>query len=218
MALTPQLKNGILKLGFVLIFLSLLFYLRNYFPRYSAQFVLNEKVQNQLDQQKLIYESKLNTISKSYYVNSITDYSGYQLELSSKQINALLDYYTSGKLIYNLKELQKVIQADSLQMILLKNKLRFPKKNKFSEKHIKISAAKVKKKKKFFLNKKYDINLITAIQLEKEFKLPAFIAKRIIKYRKYLKGFDTINQVEKVYDILPYQIVRIKKYCYIKKG
>jgi len=156
-------------------------------PKSESNFIINKKISQQLEQQQIAYQTKQNNFTKTYYVNSINDYSGYQLGLNTKQI-------------------------DTFQSTNLKNKLRFPKKR-----FIVKATPKKTFKKKFFTNKRFNINEITAIELETELKLPSFISKRIIKFRKYLNGYKSINQIEKVYGILPYQVDQIKKYCFIKK-
>jgi len=205
-------KNGILQLAIILGFLFILLFIKNKLPNNTSQIVLDKKLQAELDKQKLAFSEKQNAFIKTYYVNAINDFSGYQLGLSTKQINTLFSYKKSGKLIYNLNEFQKIINADSAQLSILKNKLRFPKK-KFTTK---IPSKVFLSKKESSTIKKFDLNKITAIQLEKELKLPSFIAKRIVRFRKYLNGYKNINQIEKVYSILPYQIERVKKHCTVK--
>lgn len=181
-------------------------------PKSESNFIINKKISQQLEQQQIAYQTKQNNFTKTYYVNSINDYSGYQLGLNTKQIDTLLNYLNSGQLIFDYTTFKKITQIDSFQSTNLKNKLRFPKKR-----FIVKATPKKTFKKKFFTNKRFNINEITAIELETELKLPSFISKRIIKFRKYLNGYKSINQIEKVYGILPYQVDQIKKYCFIKK-
>jgi len=209
--ISAQQKNGIIQLAFLLGVICLLFYINNHLPIHKPEFLINTEIQAKLDLQKTAYQTKKNKNTKTYYVNSINDYIGYQLGLNTKQIDTLIRFLESGKLIYNLKEFQKIVQVDFNQLDILKNKLRFPKKRIISKPFI-----TSKTKNKFYTKKQFNLNKVTAIQLEKELQLPTFIAKRIVKYRTYLNGYKNIEQIEKVYSILPYQIERIKNHCFVK--
>ncbi len=204
-------KNGLLQLATLLFVVFLLFLLKKNYPISTTKFALDTQTQELLDQQKTAYLSKKSKPLKSYYVNTITDYSGYQLGLSTEQIDRLLAYQKTNKTIYTLAQFKKVTQINTLQLNTIKNKLRFPKKQLYT----------YPKKNSYTKNtintniKRYNINTITSKQLIHEFKLPSFIAERIIKFRYSLNGFNNINQIDKVYGIRSYQVDRIKKQCFI---
>ena len=180
-------------------------------PSPSSQFTINPEIQSELDKQKLAFEEKKKQNFKKFYVNSINDYIGYKLGLNTHQIDCLLTYFDSGKLVYTSKQFKEITTLSDTQFRAIENKLLFPKKRRKTKK-----KSHKKYRNKFHSSKKFDLNIITALQLEKELKLPQFIAARIVKFRKLLKGYKNMEEIEKVYSILPYQTERIKKYCYIK--
>ncbi len=198
-------------MSFLIVVSLALLYISKVLPSISSQFTINSEIQLELDKQKLVFEEKRKQNSKKFYVNSINDYIGYKLGLHTDQIDRLLTYIDSGKLIYSSKQFKEITTISDTQFKAIENKLQFPKKRKKTkEKSLK------KNKIKFHSSKKFDLNTVTAIQLEKDLKLPQFIAARIVKFRKLLKGYKKMEEIEKVYSILPYQTERIKKYCYIK--
>lgn len=211
MKISNQQKNGIIQLSFLMIVSLAFLCFSKVLPSSSSQFVINSEIQSELDKQKLAFEEKKKQNFKKFYVNSINDYIGYKLGLNTNQIDRLLTYFDSGKLVYNPKQFKKITALSDTQFQAITNKIRFPKtKPKTKKKSYK------KHKNKFHSFKKFDLNTISAQQLEKDLKLPQFIAARIVKFRKLLKGYKNMEEIEKVYSILPYQTERIKKYCYIK--
>ncbi len=202
-------KKGLLQLISLLVLIIVLINLKKSFLNNSPKFKLDNEIQQQLDLQKLALKNKQQKRVSTYYVNNLTDYSGYQLGLSVTEIDRLLSHLQNNNLIYTLKEFQNITKVDSIKLKYLKSRLRFPKKQPYS-------TIKTLKHKKASVNKKFNLNTITKIQLEQEFKLPHFIAKRIIKYRYSIGGFKSISGIEKVYGLRPYQIRNIKEHCFLK--
>ena len=106
--LTPQYKNGIIKLAVLLVLLCFFIAFFKWYPISEPAFVVNEDLQCKIDNQKLIEEElKANKVYK-YYVNSINDFQGYQLGLSTYEIDSLLVFQKKGKLIYDIEQFQKI--------------------------------------------------------------------------------------------------------------
>ena len=198
MELTNQYRNGILKLAALLGLLCFFVVLSNWYPKSEPSLVLDEESQCFIDNQKLILADNDKEKRYIYYVNSITDYTGYQLGLSIQEIDHLLAYQKTGKKIYSLKEFKSISKIDAVKLENIKHKLVFPKQNKVFKKKIKgaikgntIDAS---------LNK-WDINLTTSAHLHNKCNLPWKISNRIVNYRNSIKKYTSMEQLNKVYGI-----------------
>lgn|GEM_PF-2705093 len=209
MKINTLYRNGILQLVCLIIFILLLIVVTDFVPNHKPQFTLDTETQNAINKQQLAFEEQQKKIGKTYYVNYINDYTAYKLGLNTSQIDRFLAFRKTGKLIYSIKDFVRITQIDSLTEKKIEKQLRFPK-TKFHKKN--------NYKKRVYTNKskRFDLNLITETQLKKEFKFPDFVVKRIIKFRKYLNGYRIVDQIEDVYGILPYQVDKIKRHCFLK--
>lgn len=212
MKVSKKHKNGIIQLSFLIIVFTTLTYLSSALPTHSNQFVVDSKIELVLNEQKCNIE---NNNIKKVYVNTISDYSGYMLGLNINQIDTLLSFLNKGNLIYNLEEFTRITSLSKKQLQHISTRLKFPKKKSYTSKNNSVTNRK-KLKNSFQASKKFNINTITASQLKSDLKLPKFIADRIVKYRRFLKGYKNMEQIENVYSILPYQVNRIKENCYLK--
>ena len=210
MKINSKYRNGILQLACLLGFTLLLIFLNGFLPNHQPQFKLDNETQTLIDTQRLVLKQQ-QKFTKTYYVNNLNDYTAYQLGLSTLQIDRLLAYRKSGKLIYSMDDFKKVTLIDTIQFKKIKKQLRFPK-SASNTQIVSQKTTKANSKK----HKRFDLNQISEIELKQEFKFPDFVAKRIIKFRKYLNGYRVMNQIEDVYGILPYQVNQIKKHCFLK--
>lgn len=206
-------KQGILKLALLLAVFCLLKLIIAFIPNSENQFVLNESVQCILENQQLLEQEVKAKKQFKYYVNSLTDAQGYFLGLSTKQLDRLLKYQDSKKTIYSLKQFVAITQIEDSLVQQIKNRLVFAKPNKKM-----VFKRSISEKTNFSKeNRDIDLNKVTANQLKEILELPYFIAERIVKFRKYLKGYRSIDQINEVYKILPYQVARIRARCFVKK-
>ncbi len=208
MVLNNQHKIGIVKLGVLLGVICFLIVAYNKFPRNSGAFVLNKEAQCFVDnKQSLLAEAKSKK-AFSYYVNSISDYTGYQLGLSPDQIDRLLAYRKTGKRIYTINEFKQIAGVNLQQLDTIRGRLKFPKKKfqKFKKKKISV-----------ILKQKIEMNSVSAKELKEKLQLPEFLANRIVNFRTSLNGFSSMDQLKKVYGILPYQLKRLSINGYLKK-
>lgn len=206
MELTNQYKSGLLKLATLLGLLCFFIMLSHWWPRSEPTLILDEEAQCFVDNQELILAEAKPKNNYTYYVNSITDYGGYRLGLSLKQLDNLFAYREKGNKIYTLKEFQKISEIDSVKLDSIKHLLVFPKyrpKKKYRVKVNKmLSNTKVKR----------DINKVNSAELYAKLGFPSIIANRVIKYRKHLKGFSSMEQLKKVYDITDDQLEKLNLY------
>ncbi|WP_238528033.1 ComEA family DNA-binding protein [Aquimarina agarivorans] len=183
-------------------------------PRNNPSFILDKEAQCFIDNKKLVLAELDKKKQHTYYVNSLSDFTGYQLGLSSAEIDRLLAYRETGKRIYSQKEFQKITQIDQTKLDSIKSLLRFPK-QKLSKKQ-RLKRKPKNSYKSIRLTKKLNLNTVSAKELQQKLQLPNFIANRIVRFRASLGGFNSIDQLDKVYDILPYQLVRLKTNGFVK--
>lgn len=199
-------KKGVIQLAVIIALVIIGIQGKQWLPNNSNKFLLDKKTQAIIDKQicdyKTVAENK--SRNRTFYVNSINDYSGYLLGLTTWQIDTLLSYQEKKKIIYNFGQFSNAIKLNTNQIKDIKDRLKFPKIKKQQKKYTKKNS------------KKFDLNKITYSQLTENLKISSFISKRIINFRKYLKGFRDINQIEDVYNINTYQIRAIKDYCFLK--
>ncbi len=210
MKFNRQHKLGIIKLGALLGVIYFLIVLYKNVPPKKAAFVLNNEAQCFVEnQQALLAEAETEKVF-TYYVNSISDYVGYQLGLFPDQIDRLLAYRNAGNLIYTVKDFEKVTSIDPNQLDSIKSFLKFPKQKFQKPKKLKQKSTSI------VLKEKLEMNTVSAKELQEKLKLPDFIARRIVNFRTSLNGYKSMDQLEKVYGILPYQLKRIRVNGYLK--
>ncbi len=193
--LTTQYKKGIIKLAALIGLLCCFIMGSKFIKSQEPAFLLNEEGQCFIDNQRYIQEEESVKKKYKYYINSINDFQAYQLGLSVEQIDRLFAYRNSNKSIYTLEDFKNIIKANVVQLDTIKDQLVFAVKKKT------VKHKKVLEEKNAISFKKLDINKVTSAQLYVKLKLPSIIANRIIKYRKSLKGFKSMDQLKNVYDI-----------------
>lgn len=227
MKLNTSQKNGILQLSIILfVFLTLVVINQN-LNITQSYLKLDQKTTALIKNQECDYLDRIEKKnSKKYYVNSLNDYTAYQIGLNVPQIDLLLKHLKNGHLIFTESEFIKITNISDSQRNEVLPKLKYPKSKNANFK----KTEKDKTHKEQYLTVQYsktdtlfkkqlskiNLNTTTARELEKQLGLPEFIAKRIINYRKHLNGYKHLNQIEKVYDILPYQVKKIKENCIIE--
>ena len=206
MELTNQYKSGLLKLAALLGLLCFFIMLSNWWPRSESSLVLDEEAQCFIENQELILTEVKPQKKYTYYVNSITDYGGYQLGLSLEELDNLFAYRKKGNKIYTVEEFQKISGINVAKLDSIKHLLVFPKYRPEKKQRAKV--------KKAFSNSqvKRDINQVSSAELYAKLNFPSVIANRIIKYRKHLKGFRSMEQLKNVYDITEAQLEQLNKY------
>ena len=196
MELTNQYKSGLLKLAALLGLLCFFILVSNWWPRSEPALVLDEETQCFIEnQESILVETKTKT-NYTYYVNSINDYSGYQLGLSVGEIDRLLVYRETGGKIYTLQEFKRVTKIDSLKLEAIKQSLVFPKQKNIFKRKITSNLEKRKS-----LNRKSDINIATSKQLHTNCNLSWEISNRIVNFRNSIKVYTSMKQLNKVYGI-----------------
>lgn len=225
MKLNISQKNGLLQLSIVLLVIFCCIILNQNLNLTKSSLKLDEQTSSLLENQECEYLDWLQKKnSKKYYVNTLNDYTASQIGLNVQQIDVLLKHLKRGNLIFTESEFIKVTNISEEQRSEILPNLRYPKfKNSNSKKTEKRNQPQRQQlnysKTSNHTNKQFskiNLNTTTASELENQLRLPKFIAQRIINYRTHLNGYKHIDQIEKVYDILPYQVEKIKKRCVVE--
>lgn len=195
-------RNGILFLVFIVVILQLIFF----FVDFSKQELLNInseeiiKFQQEVDSLKLIeIESRQNKIFP-FNPSFLTDFKGYQLGMSTDEIDRLLSHRAQGNYINSTEEFQEVTKVSDSLLHAISPYFKFPDW---------IQNQKTKKKysantKNSVSDKNYtqqDLNSATAEELMVINGIGPTLAQRIIKYRNLLKGYSMNDQLYEVWNL-----------------
>ena len=138
--------------------------------------------------------------------NYLSDYKGYVLGLTPKQIDKIMNFRQSGRYFQSKQEFKEIAGlSDSLFQKL--------------EPYIKIPDFKFNKIQSYDKYKRLttnDINKATAEDLQSIYGVGPVLSKRIVKYRNMIGGFKDMSQLEKIYGLEPEVVARIKSKFVIK--
>ncbi|MDJ0646200.1 MAG: helix-hairpin-helix domain-containing protein [Flavobacteriaceae bacterium] len=131
----------------------------------------------------------------------ITDFKGYQLGMSTEEIDRLLEYRSKGNYINSTKQFQQITGVSDSLLNELSPYFKFPDwvENKKRNDHNVSSTPNSKKEKSVKLNAIKDINLATAEELVAINGIGTKLAQRIISYRNRLGGYLINEQLYEVY-------------------
>ncbi|WP_298950450.1 helix-hairpin-helix domain-containing protein [uncultured Nonlabens sp.] len=199
---------------FVLLILTIvvvasLYYFRNLPP---DPLVLDDVslYQHKVDSLRRIQTSRRDTIYP-FNPNYITDYRGYKLGLSIKEIDRLHRFRESGKWINSKKEFQKVTHVSDTWLDSISPYFKFPEWVTNPRKNTYKPFVSFKDRKVVAVN----INLASQDQLKKVYGIGPALSGRIIKERERLHGFIDISQVRGVYGLTDSTMTQLKKHFYV---
>ncbi len=195
-----QQRSGIFFLvTFILIFQTLYFFIdfaEDENPTVNKQLVL---LQNEIDSLKQVEIENRKPKLFPFNPNYITDFKGYSLGMSTKEIDRLLAFRKTGKFVNSAREFQKVTQISDSLLTAISPYFKFPdwvtnRKNQY--KKLNFTSSAVKKS-----IEKEDLNTATAEDLKKVYGIGEKRSKTIINYRKRLGGFSIKEQLYEVYGL-----------------
>jgi len=173
--------------------------------------------QHQVDSLKLIAIEKRKLKIYPYNPSFITDYKGYQLGMSSKEIDRLLKHRAGGKYINSAKHFQKVTGVSDSLLAVMSPNFKFPDWVIAKNKSAKKKDTYIGRKNKLPIAKQ-DLNLATANQLKEIYGIGETLSVRIVKFRTSLNGFLSDDQLKEVYGLKPEVIDRIlERYTVLSK-
>ena len=144
--------------------------------------------------------------------NYITDYKGYTLGMSNKDIDRLLQFRASNQWVNSALQFQQVTKVSDSLLAKLSPYFKFPdwvtnprpKDNRYNNS---FSNTKVPKT----YAQKIDLNKATAAQLQKVYGVGEKLSERILKYRnKHKGGFIADIELSEVWGLTPEVIENIK--------
>lgn len=199
-------QKGILSLFFIIIVLQLVYYWVDFSPVSKV----NPEKQKWLSLESQIdsIENHLkNEVPKIYPFNPnfITDYKGYKLGMSVREIDRLHAFRKQNKYVNSAKEFQIVTGVSDSLLAVISSYFKFPDwvKNKQTSKLVVFSNtnAKVFSKKGKTVVK--DINQATQEDLMKIYGIGEAISMRILKFKESLGGFVSMDQMKDVWGLSP---------------
>ncbi|MRI00413.1 helix-hairpin-helix domain-containing protein [Kriegella sp. EG-1] len=154
--------------------------------------------------------------------NFITDYKGYALGLSVKEIDRLHNFRSGNNFVNSKEEFQQITKVSDSLLNEIAPYFKFPNwvkknaiKSEISEKNYRTSQNSTE-----FNNKKnvvlYDLNLATVRDLQVINGIGEKLSKRIIKFRDRLGGFIVKEQLYHVYGLESEVVERLFKKFKIK--
>ena len=124
--------------------------------------------------------------------------------ISSKVAYNIHKYSKAGGAIKNEKELLKIYGMDSIQLAAAKPYLIYPERDTSNTNKFEYKIAEERPLKSF------DLNNVTAIELEALPSIGMILAERIVKYRESLGGFSSVEQLKECYGLPPETFEKIK--------
>jgi DNA uptake protein ComE-like DNA-binding protein len=163
--------------------------------------------QNQIDSLKLIEIENRKPKIYPFNPSFITDYKGYQLGMTTQEIDRLLSHRESGKYINSARQFQVVTKVSDSLLAVISPYFKFP--DWISRKKNTSLNYNKPKEEEIFTGEKQDLNIVTAIQLKEIKGIGDKLSERIIKYRTSMKGFMNDEQLEQVYGLKPEVIAKV---------
>ncbi len=192
-------RNGILFLISLIIGLLSVYY----FTDFSEEDILDINspeiisLQKELDSLRQIEIASRKPKIFPFNPNFITDFKGYTLGMSTKEIDRLLQFRAKDQWINSVQDFQKVTKVSDSLLKVISPYFKFPEwvTNPKPKKQIN----KGFKEKPFA--QKIDLNIATQEELQKISGIGTALSKRIIAYRLKLGGFTADSQLNNVYGL-----------------
>ncbi|MBL4605629.1 MAG: helix-hairpin-helix domain-containing protein [Flavobacteriaceae bacterium] len=160
--------------------------------------------QMQLDSLKEVALEERKPKKYPFNPNYITDYKGYQLGMSTKEIDRLLAYREKGLFVNSSQESQKITKISDRLLTQISPSFKFPdwvvKKNKKQDLQSTLIFNKDIKKRKATVSIT-DINVASQNDFESIEGVSESLAERIVKYRTKLQGYSIPEQIFEVWGL-----------------
>ncbi len=195
--LNKRQRNGVFFTLLIIVVLQVVFFFVDFSTNTPSKISNNQLLtfEKEFDSlQKLIY-SKFEL--KPFNPNYISDFKGYQLGMSTDEIDKLLLHRKRGKFVNSKLEFQNITGVSDSLLIKIAPYFKFPdwviSKNNLNK--------KLPNPNKVNLAIKKDINKAGIEELKKVRGIGEKLSNRIINYRKKLQGFSYNNQLLEVWGL-----------------
>ena len=201
--LTKPRSYAILLLAAILLLYSFLLETLSY--ETTAPLAVGEMERHQAFIDSMIgAQKKRNNIIHPFNPNYLTDYRAYVLGIDKNTIDRLFAFRKSGKFINSAAEFKRITQMEDSLFEVIKPFLKFH------------NFTKYRKEKVFKISKK-DINEVEEYDFLKVKGIGKVLSSRIVKYRKFIKGFSTLDQLYEVYGLDSLVVDNVKNHFEIQK-
>ncbi|MBC8753649.1 helix-hairpin-helix domain-containing protein [Kordia sp. YSTF-M3] len=207
-------RSGILCIIFLIFMVQGIYFYTN--PTQTPQLFADAEVaiyQQHIDSLKLLAIEERKPKIFPFNPNFISDYKGFTLGMSTKEIDRLHKFRATNKYVNSAKEFQTVTKVSDSLLSILQPHFKFPEW---------VTNKKKKKwaygKKEEVILKKIDLNKATIEELRKVYGIGEKLSARIVNYRAKLGGFVTESQLENVYGLKPEVIQKVWKRFYLGKS
>lgn len=204
-------RTGILILFSIIILLQLIYFFAD-FTQKETFFSDKEQwlsLQKEINSAKLMRNNESQTI-KSFNPNFISDYKGYKLGLSVKEMDRLLEFRKENKFVNSAEEFQEVTKVSDSLLATISPFFKFPDwiKNKSNFKSEKKEYAQKAVFKKEAI-KVLDINQASSEDLIKIYGIGEALSARIIKQREVVGYFVSMEQMTEIWGLSPEVIAEL---------
>ncbi|WP_396148861.1 ComEA family DNA-binding protein [Flavobacterium sp.] len=209
--LAKQQRNGIF-----LLFLLIIVTQIGYFFWISNQQTRTDSSNHEWLGMQLVIDSLKNSDNNTKPViypfnpNFITDYKGYKLGMSVKELEKLFAFRKQNKYVNSAKEFQTVTGVSDSLLNAISPYFKFPDwVNQPKKEYISFTNKKVDNKKSIV---KIDINQATQEDLIKLYGIGPALSERILKNRESLGGFLSMEQMQFIWGLSPEVIENLNKH------
>lgn len=211
---TKQQRTGIFLLFAVIIVLQAVYFFADFsFPEKS--FPEKEQwmsLQSEIDSMKFLKSNEKPKVY-SFNPNFITDYKGYKLGMSVKEIDRLLAFRKENKYVGSAKEFQDVTKISDSLLNVIAPLFKFP--DWIENKPIFKTERKEFVKKEFAKKEKIvvlDINQATQEDLIKIYGIGEALSARILKQKEILGCFVSMEQMNDVWGLSPEVVIELNSH------
>jgi len=169
----------------------------------------------QKEKDSLIADQRQSSTPKLYPFNPnyITDYKGYTLGMTAKEIDRLHAYRAKNKWVNTTKEFQRITKVPDSLLDKIAAYYKFPDGVTNSPQKLRSSPYAFEKS----FEQKIDLNKATANQLQKVYGIGAFYSERIVRYRDSFEGgFISDVQLQGIHGLTSEVIENILKEFTVK--
>jgi DNA uptake protein ComE-like DNA-binding protein len=202
---TISQRNGVLFLVGLILLLQVLLHFVDFESesKVDVQDETSLAFQQQIDSLRVIAIENRTPKIYPFNPNFISDYKGYQLGMSSEEIDRLHNFRSKNKYVNSAKEFQKITRVSDSLLNKMSPYFKFPdwvtKRNIRSKKKVEKNSFNHKVEKDTSLISSTDLNKATMIDFLAVEGVDDELSERIIKYRSKLKGFVFPDQIFEVW-------------------
>lgn len=189
-------RSGIFFLLLLIIAFQIAYFFIDFSSKNDSKDYSNEMISflKEVDSLQEIKDDKSKSKIYPFNPNYITDFKGYQLGMSSAEIDKLLEYRKSGAFINSVAQFQKVTGVNDSLLHIISPYFKFP---------AWVTSAKNNEKKREIVTKEAivikDINTASLEDFKSINGIGDKLGQRIVSYRTKLQGFTFNDQLYEVW-------------------